>query len=235
MTDSALPTYHLEDDIAVITMDDGKANVFSNASLEALEALLDRVGSEGARALVLVGRPGRFSAGFDLGEMTSDVETMRALVARGCRWWLRLYGLGIPTVAASTGHALAGGALTLLSCDVRVGAEGVGKVGLNEVAIGMTLPIFAVELARDRLRSEHLWRAITGEVFDPAGAAEVGFLDRVVPADDVLAEALAEARALAERNTTAYGGTKLNLRGEMIERCLAGVDADMARMAGPKV
>lgn len=235
MTDFALPTYRLDDDVAVISLDDGKANVFSNSSLEALEALLDRVESEGARALVLVGRPGRFSAGFDLAEMSADDETMRALVVRGCRWWLRLYGLGIPTVAACTGHALAGGAITLLSCDVRVGVDGVGKIGLNEVAIGMTLPIFAVELARDRLAGAHLWRAVTGQVYDPATAVEVGFLDTLVTEDELLPAAMAEARALTERNTTAYGGTKANLRGEMIERCLAGVVDDMARMSGPKV
>jgi len=235
MADPTLPTYRLEDDIAVIALDDGKANVFSNASLEALEVLLDRVESERARGLVLHGRPGRFSAGFDLGEMTADVETMRALVVRGGRWWLRLYGLGIPTVAACTGHALAGGAITLLSCDVRVGTDGVGTIGLNEVAIGLTLPIFGVELARDRIRSEHLLRVVTGEVFDTAGAIEVGFLDRAVPDDQVLTTALEEARALAERNTTAFGGTKANLRGPMIERCLAGIVDDLARMAGPKV
>ncbi|MCB0976520.1 MAG: crotonase/enoyl-CoA hydratase family protein [Acidimicrobiales bacterium] len=235
MSETSLPTYRLDGNVAVITMDDGKANVFSNASLEVLEGLLDQVAADEARALVLVGRPGKFSAGFDLAEMTSSVEGMRALVVRGCRWWMRLYGLGIPTVAACTGHALAGGALTLLSCDVRVGADVQSKIGLNEVAIGMTLPIFAVELARDRLAPAHLLKAVTGQVYDPNGACEVGFLDRVVPEDALLDEALAEARALAERNTTAYGGTKKNLRGEMIERCLAGVEADMAGMAGPKV
>lgn len=234
MTDPTLPTYRLDDQVAVISLDDGKANVFSNAALEALEALLDRVESEGARALVLVGRPGRFSAGFDLGEMTSSVEAMRALVVRGCRWWMRLYGLGIPTVAACTGHALAGGAITLLSCDVRVGTETVGKIGLNEVAIGMTLPIFAVELARDRIRSDHLLRAVTGQVYDPETAVQAGFLDRVVPADYVLDAAMTEARQLAERDTAAYGGTKTNLRGEMIERVLAGVVADLDRQGGPK-
>lgn len=235
MTDATLPTYRLDDTLAVITLDDGKANVFSNAALEVLEGFLDRVEADGARGLVLVGRPGRFSAGFDLGEMTSSDDSMRALVVRGARWWMRLYGLGVPTVAASTGHALAGGAITLLSCDVRLGADVSAKVGLNEVAIGMTLPIFAVELARDRIATSHLTRVVTGEVFTPADAVTAGFLDRLVPEADLVDEALAAARALAERNTTAYGGTKTNLRAEMIERCLAGVEADMARMAGPKV
>jgi len=234
MTDApATATYRLDGDLAVITLDDGKANAFSTAALDHLDALLDRVEADGARGLVLVGRPGRFSAGFDLGEMTVSSEQTRALVAKGARWWLRVYGLGIPTVGACTGHALAGGAITLLSLDVRLGADVAAKIGLNEVAIGMTLPRFAVELARDRLAGSHLWRAVTGEVFSPAGAVEAGYLDRVVPEADLLDEAIATARALAARNTTAYGGTKRNVRGAMIERCLAELEPDMAGVVIP--
>ncbi len=235
MTDAALPTYQLDDGIAVVTLDDGKANAFSTEVLEALEGILDRVEADGARALVVVGRPGRFSAGFNLAEMTASVEGMRTLVARGARWWLRLYGLGVPTVAACTGHALAGGAITLLACDVRVGADVPAKIGLNEVAIGMPLPIFAVEFARDRLTKASFLRSITGTTYDPEGAVRVGYLDRVVPADDLLAEALAEARALAELRTGAFARTKRNARGPMIEAALAGVEADLATVDGPEI
>ncbi len=234
MTD-ALPTYELRDDaVAVITLDDGKANAFSDAVVAHLEGLLDRVEADGARALVLVGRPGRFSAGFDLGEMTASVEGMRALVVRGLRWWLRVYGLGVPTVAACTGHALAGGALTLLSCDLRLGADVPAKIGLTEVAIGMPLPQAAVELARDRLTTTALTAAtLGGTAYDVVGAKEVGYLDRVVAADDLLAEALAEAARLGALRTGAYARTKTALRGAMIESCLAGVEADLASIDGP--
>jgi enoyl-CoA hydratase len=122
MPEAAPTSYDLTDGLATISLDDGKANVFSNASLEALENHLDQAEADGARAMLIVGRPGRFSAGFDLAEMTSSTESMRSLVIRGARWWMRLYGMGLPTVAACTGHALAGGALTLLSCDLRIGA-----------------------------------------------------------------------------------------------------------------
>ena len=183
--------------------------------------------------MVLVGRPGRFSAGFDLGEMMGSDEGMRALVVRGARWWMRLYGLGVPTVAACTGHALAGGAITLLSCDVRIGADVPAKIGLNEVAIGMTLPTFIVELARDRIAPQHLTAVVTGTVFDPAGAATVGFLDRVVDEAAVVDEAMAEARMLAERRTGAYAATKIKLRGAMIASALDGVVADMETVGRP--
>lgn len=233
--DAALPTYRLDDTVAVITLDDAKANVFSSAVVAHLEGLLDQAEADGARALVIAGRPGRFSAGFNLEEMTGSPEGMRALVVAGARWLMRLYGFGMPTVAACTGHALAAGALTLLSCDVRIGADVPAKIGLNEVAIGMTLPVFAVELARDRLEETALTASVMGDVYDVAGAVAVGFLDRAVPEGEVLEAAMAEARRLSERRTGAWAGTKRNLRGEMIERVLDGVVADMDQVDIPKV
>ena len=228
MTDDRLPTYRLDDSVAVITLDDGKANAFTAAAVAHVESLIDQAEADGARALVIVGRPGRFSAGFNLEEMTASVEGMRALVVAGARLWLRIYGLPMPTVAAGTGHALAGGAITLLSCDLRLGADVPAKIGLNEVAIGLTLPKFAVELARDRLtRSAFTAATMGGQVYDVAGALDAGFLDQVVAADDLLDAALAEARRLATLRTGAYAGTKRNARSAMIDRVLAEVVEDM--------
>ncbi len=238
MSDAAapLPTFTVDDDdIAVITLDDGKANVISTAVVDELNAHLDRVESENVRALVIVGRPGKFSAGFDLSEMTAGVESMRALVVHGARWLLRLYGLGVPTVAACTGHALAAGALTLLSCDVRIGADGPAKIGLNEVGIGMALPKFAVELARERIVTAELGEATLGaRVYDPAGAAAVGYLDRVVPAESLLDTAMDEARRLSQLRTGAYALTKQNLRGVMIDEQLSLLVDDMNSVGMPE-
>ena len=235
MTD-ALPRYDLDGTTAVITLDDGKANVFSSAVVEHLHSLLDQAEADGARALVLVGRPGRFSAGFDLAEMTASAESARSLVAAGARLWLRIYGLGIPTVAACTGHALAGGAITLLSCDLRIGAEVSAKIGLNEVAIGLVLPKFAMELARDRLDKRHFTAATIGaQVYDPAGALEAGYLDQVVPEFELMETALGEARRLGSLRTGAYAGAKANARAAMIAEVGAGIDADMASIDIPEV
>lgn len=228
-----LTSYRLDDGIAVITLDDGKANAVSHATLAELSAHLDRAEFE-ARAVVLVGREGKFSAGFDLKAMTESTESMRGLVTSGARFLMRLYGLGLPTVAACTGHALAAGALVLLSCDHRVGADVPAKIGLNEVAIGMPLPVFAVELARDRLLKSQFGTATFGaKVYDPAGAAAAGYLDRVAPAESVVAEAIAEARRLGELRTGAYARTKLAARQATIEHVLATLEADMASVSGP--
>jgi enoyl-CoA hydratase len=227
------PTYQLDDGVAVVTLDDGKANAISADVLAGLDEALTRAEAE-SRALVLTGRPGKFSAGFDLATMTKSTEAMRELVIGGARVMMRLYGLGLPTVAASNGHALAAGALLLLSCDRRFGAEGPAKIGLNEVAIGMGLPVFAVELARDRLTPAAFTVATMGaRIYDPAGAVEAGYLDAVAPEAELLPTAVAEARALGELRTGAYARTKTVARQRMIEHVLATLEDDMASVSGP--
>jgi len=223
----------IEDGIAVITIDDGKANAISHDVLEGLDAALTVAESE-ARAVVLVGRDGKFSAGFDLAAMTASDESMRELVLRGARFLLRVYGLGLPTVAACTGHALAAGSLVLLSCDRRIGADVPAKIGLNEVAIGMALPIFAVEMARDRLTPAEFGAATMGaQIYDPAGAVVAGYLDAIVPVDELLATATAEARRLGALRTGAYARTKQAARQAQIAFILDSLDADMASITAP--
>ena len=117
-------TYQLDGHVAVLTFDDGKANALSHQALDALEAALDRAEADpDARAILLAGRPGRFSAGFDLATMTAGVEEMRWLVGAGANLIARLLLEPLPVVAACTGHALAAGALLLLACDQRIGAS----------------------------------------------------------------------------------------------------------------
>ena len=130
---SDLLDYRLDDTVAVLTFDDGKANAYSHDALAAIGEGLDRAEQE-ATAVLLAGRPGKFSAGFDLSVMTAGDEPMRALVSAGAQLALRVFTFPMPVVAACTGHGLAMGAIMLLVCDARVGADGPFKIGLNEVA-----------------------------------------------------------------------------------------------------
>ena len=224
--------YRLEGPVARLHFDDGKANAVSHAALEAFHRALDRAEKE-AGAVLLLGRPGRFCAGFDLNTMAAGPEAARGLVAAGAELLLRMSEAPLPIVAACGGHALAMGALLLLASDLRLGAEGEFKIGLNEVAIRMTLPVFAVELARERLSRRHLGRAtVLAEVYDPAGAAAAGYLDRVVAPAALDAEALAEAARLAELPRRAFAETKRRLRGPRVERVRAALRDDMATWGG---
>jgi enoyl-CoA hydratase len=217
--------FELQQGVGLIRLDDGKANVMSLGTQSALHAALDRAEKE-AKSVVLAGRPGRFSGGFDLAVMSSgDAQAVRAMVRGGAELALRLYEFPLPVVAACTGHAIAMGAVLLLASDTRIGAQGEFKIALNEVAIGLTLPMFAVELARDRLSKRHLQRATTlAEVYDPAGAVDAGFLDRVAAPEALEREAIAEARRYEVLDLRAHQGTKRNLRGGTLERIRASLD-----------
>jgi enoyl-CoA hydratase len=223
-------TYTLEGTTAVLQMDDGKANALSDAMIAGIVASLARAEKE-ASAVVLAGRADRFCAGFDLKVMMSGPENAKALLRRGSDLLMKLYGVSLPLVIACTGHALAGGALVLLTGDVRVGASGAYRIGLNEVSIGMPVPVLAMELARDRLLATELGRAtLQGTIYDPEGAARVGYLDTVAPAGEVLARAKEEATRLTALSRTAYTATKTRLRGKTIQHILATLEDDMATL-----
>jgi enoyl-CoA hydratase len=228
-------TYELDGHVAIITMDDGKANAISLGVLAELDGALDRASADPeAHAVLIAGRPGRFSAGFDLSVMTSSPESMRELVMAGGRFVARLLLEPMPVVAASTGHALAMGALVLLACDHRLGASGDWKIGLNEVAIGMPLPRWAVELGSYRIApAEREWRMVLGQVGSPEEAVTAGFLDRVVPAERLLEEARAVASRLAELRSGAVAGTKIRLRSALVDRMLEDMEGDPSAIEVP--
>lgn len=222
-----LASYELEGTTAIVRMDDGKANALSDAMLADLGEALTRAEKE-ANAFVLVGRPDRFSAGFDLKVMMASPEAAKALLLKGADFLMRLYGSPLPTVAACTGHSLAGGALLLLACDVRLGATGAYRIGLNEVSIGLPVPVLAMELARDRLVSAELPRAtLQARIYEPGEAAVAGYLDEVAAPAELLARAKERAATLGGYSRLAYSGTKERLRKKTIAQILATLEEDM--------
>ena len=221
-------SYEVTDGVAVLRLDDGKANAVGYDTLAAIDAALDDA-EQGAGALVITGREGRFSAGFDLAVVGQDPQAARALVAAGARTAMRIYGAQIPVVAACNGHALAFGAIMLLSSDVRIGADVEAKIGLIEVSIGMPLPILGMELARDRLSPRHFTAATTlATAYSPRGAAEAGYLDEVVSADELHDAAMRQATALAARvRRTAFGLTRRTARQKTIDHILSTLEEDL--------
>ncbi len=227
----AVVHYTLEGSTAFIQMDDGKANALSDAMINELGAALSRAHEEEASAVVLAGRPERFCAGFDLRVMMSSPEAARALLKSGAELLMRLYGYPRPLVAACTGHALAGGALVLLTADERIGTAGAFRIGLNEVSIGMPVPVLAVELARDRLAPTELGRAtLQARIYDPAGAVRAGYLDEVVDASETITRAMQTAAALGALSRTAFEASKQRLRSRTIDHILGSLDEDMRRI-----
>ena len=214
--------YRVEDSVAILRMDDGKANSIESVFIRELHEGLDRAEAE-ARAVVVEGREGFFSAGLDLKVLpTMAPDDLRDFIGIYGRAMTRLWLHPAPVVAAVTGHMVAGGAVLAMCCDRRVGAEGSYRVGMNEVAIGIPLPAFVWEIAAPAIspmaRNEAL---LFGEVYDPARALSIGYLDRLVPGDRVRAAALAEAARLATLSSYAVGQTKRLVRGPLAERARA--------------
>lgn len=215
---------------AVITIDDGKANALSPDVIAAINGSLTEAEETDSRAVVLCGRTGVFSGGFDLKVMRSgDFGAVGALVTSGGDLVQRLLGFGRPVVAACTGHAIAAGALLLLGSHFRVGGDGDFRIGLTETAIGMVLPDWALVLADERLSRTHLQQAIVdARVHSPAEAAAAGFLDVVVPADRALDVALEHAERLGALDRDAYAGNAAKLRGPVLDRLAEALGRDRA-------
>ncbi len=221
--------YQLSGDVAILGIDDGKANALGPSVLDALQGDLRRAENE-ASAVLLTGRPGRFSAGFDLGVFQAEgADAARGMVTAGAELAVQIARHPTPVVIGCTGHALAMGAVLLCAADLRIGAAGDFKIGFNEVAIGMATPIFLMEFARERLSKRHLHRAtVQAEIYSPDSAVDAGFLDRVVAPDDLFTSALQEAQRLGQLPRAPLARTRKLLREEMLGRIEATLTDDMA-------
>lgn len=219
-------TYELDGDIATITLDDGKVNVLSRSTLAAINAAFDRAEADGA-VVVLTGRDGLFSAGFDLAVLNAGGTDAVDMLREGFELAARILAFPTPVVIACTGHAIAMGVFLLLSGDYRVGAAGPYRITANEVAIGLTMPRAAVEICRQRLTPAHFNRAVVlAELFTPADAVDAGFLDRVVPASDLRDVARTTAELFTTLDMPAHGASKLRARQPALQAIRAAIEAD---------
>jgi enoyl-CoA hydratase len=225
MTD--LATYERADRIATITMDDGKVNAFSIPMLRAVHAAFDQAERDQA-VVVLTGREGYFSAGFDLSTLAGEREPLAEMLTLGATLAERILSFPTPVVVACTGHAYPAGAFLLLSADARIGAAGPYRIGLNEVKIGLTVPWFAIELARHRLHPAHFDRTVVNAtMYSPQDAVGAGFLDRVVAATDLRAVSVGAAAELAELDPAAHAATKQRARAAALTALRAAIDREL--------
>jgi enoyl-CoA hydratase len=221
-----LLSYELNDSIATITLDDGKVNVLSPRMLSEINGALDRAEADDA-IVVLAGRPGVFSAGFDLKILRAGGDEALAMLRAGFELAARVLSFPKPVVVACSGHAIAMGVFLLLSGDYRVGATGPYKVTANEVAIGLTMPRTAVEICRQRLAPAHFNRAtVIAEVYDPDTAVAAGFLDRVVGVAELASTARDVAGQLRTLDMDAHTATKLRARNMALAAIRTAIDLD---------
>ena len=218
------------DKVVCISVDDGRANAFSPSLLVALsQELAEAEADSEVGAAVIAGNQKAFFAGFDLDVIGSgDSKAIAEMTTAGGAFIRQAYGASLPVVAASTGHAVAAGALLLCGCDYRVGVDGPVKIGLNEVAIALTLPKWALLIASERLSKRYLQVSVANaQIFDGSGAVDAGFLDEVTTPDEVVTRAIEVAQGFAEQlDAKAYAATVRNLRGGLLGEMDAAVASD---------
>ena len=223
MTDFA--TCAIEDGIAIITLDDGKANAFSFDMMAAIDAAMDDAEAN-ADVIILTGREGVMCAGFDLKVMQNDADKVPLMVGNGGRLLVRIFSSKKPIIIASTGHGIAAGGLLMLAADYRIGVDGESRYGLNESAIGMVLPPFGYDLAAFKINNKYLDRCFAGaELIDPQTAIEASFLDEVVAADRLMDCAHEKAAEMQKLDGRAFAGNKKLVRGALTEKMSADLES----------
>lgn len=223
---SDLMSYELDDGVATLTLDNGKVNAVSPDVITAFHSALDRAEADQA-IVVITGKPGILSGGYDLKVMQSGIQNAIDLVTAGSQLARRMLSHPFPIIVACPGHAVAEGAFLLLSADYRIGVDGPYRIGLNEVQIGMTMHHVGIEVARDRLRKSYFNRAvINAEIFAPQEAVRAGFLDAVVAEDQLMPAAKATAEQMKKLNMTAHANTKLKARAQLLTTLEASIELD---------
>lgn len=224
-------TYALTDGIGVITMDDGKANAVSLTLQAGINEALDQAEKDGV-PVILTGRPGILSAGFDLKTLAASGQPAVDMLNGGLELAIRLLTFPTPVIAACSGHAIAMGVFLLESCDYRIGIKGNYRYSANEVAIGMTMPFSTIEILRHRVTPAALSRSVLlAEAFTPENAVETGFLDLVVEESALMETAMNTAKSFLALNMDAHNHSKKRLRAELITAMRDGLAKDYAGWA----
>jgi enoyl-CoA hydratase len=213
-------SYRPGEPVGEIHLDDGKVNAMGPAFFDAMNAALDAVERERPGALVFTGRPGMFSAGLDVKLLpTLPPDAVRQTLQTFGRTMLRIWTLGVPTVAAVGGHAVAGGVLLAFACDLRFAADGAFRLHMNEHLIDLAIPSWALAIAGAAIPPRwHNEALLHARAYSPAEAFERGMIDGVVPAERVVEHARAAATSLAPLGGHAYAATKRRMRAAAVER-----------------
>ena len=224
-----------QNDVAILTMDHGKANLFDLELCQALTTSFGECAESPSRAVVLSARGSIFSGGVDLRRLLDGgAAYVDSFLPALARTFEAAFAFPKPLVAAVTGHAIAGGCILACAADRRLMARGAGRIGVPELLVGVPFPTVALEIMRHAVALPQLTRLIySGETLTADAAVERGLVDIAVAPDDLLEEAVAAAAAMAALPPAAFAMTKAQLREPALARIRHGkehVDADINRM-----
>ena len=219
-----LATLSQENDISIIKLDDGKANAFSFEMLSQVNALLAQVPKDSG-ALVITGRDGLFSGGFDLKTLaTGDMEKITTMVQLGYRLLLELYSFDRPIIAAVSGHAIALGLFVTCSADYRIAIDGEYVCQANEVRNNMDIPPQIMEILKARVNKNYFYPAVFhSDTYSVQDSIAVGYIDEVVSAEKFMDRVMEKANELASLPHPFYANTKKSAQEDVREKIAAAI------------
>jgi enoyl-CoA hydratase len=203
-------------------MDDGKANEMDFVFFEEMGKILDCLEGDGAKTVVISGRPGFFSAGLDMKLLpTLSPNKLNDLVKIFAQTILRIFSLPIPTVAVCGGHTIAGGAMLAFSCDLRLVVDGPYRIQINEVMGGVPLLSWMLLIGRSVIPLQWQTEALLhARAYDPSEAVEKGIFHRLVRDEDIGEHTKTIFGNLMKLNLPAYDTTKRRMRNSEVKHVL---------------
>jgi enoyl-CoA hydratase len=213
----------ISDGIAVMTLQHGKVNALDIEFCEAIAARFHELAASDAKAIVLTGQGRAFSAGVDLKRLSDGgADYIRKFLPSLHKLYDAVFFHPKPVVAASNGHAIAGGCVLAACADRRIMARAAGRIGVTELPVGVPFPALAFEIVRFAVPPRYLAEVtFTGATYDTDGALERGFIDEVAEPSELLEDAFAVAQELAALSPAAFAQNKLQIRQPVSERMAA--------------
>ena len=220
-----IATLSKEGDISIIKLDDGKANAFSYDMLSQVNELLVKVPRDSG-ALVITGREGLFSGGFDLKTLaTGDMEKITKMVQLGYNLLLELFSFDRPIVAAVSGHSIALGLFVTCSADYRIAIDGKYVCQANEVRNNMDIPTQIMEILKARVNKKYFYPAVYhSDAYSVQESIEVGFIDEVVSEDQFMERAMEKAKELATLPHPFYANTKKTAQEDVRQKIADAIE-----------
>jgi enoyl-CoA hydratase len=213
--------------VARLSIDDGKVNAMSRDLLCAISEGMTAARDAGA-IVVMTGRPGIFSAGFDMGTFAKGADATRAMVGAGIEVILDILRHPRPVITCAGGHAFPMGAFLMLAADVRLGVSGDFRIGMNETAIQIDVPDFALALAKSRLSPSAYASIRVARMYAPSEAVAAGYLDFAGSQGEIAVRLDEEVKAALALDAKSFASTKLRMNEVIVSAILdAGVPSHL--------
>jgi len=210
----------MKEGIAMLTMQHGKANTLDIEFCDALAQHLSDLARGDAKAVVLTGQGGMFSAGVDLKRASAGgADYLRKFLPSLHRLYDAAFNLPKPVIAAINGHAIAGGAVLAACADRRIMARGKSRIGTTELQVGVPFPALAFEIVRFAAPSRYLAEFTLGAAtYAVEDALERGWVDELVETEALMPRAFAVAQQYGALSPPAFAQTKRQIRQAVAER-----------------